>query len=295
MDRASVEVEGVRIEPLGIGAAFSDVQRFHRTFDHPAPGQPFKQTNRAARQRGKWIKEEVKELGDAMTLVDQADAYLDIVYFAIGGLVELGVEPSRLWEIVHTANMAKVQPDGSVKRDPENGNKVVKPEGWEPPEPKLAAEIHRQVVEALNYAPVDHRNLADCVAKFSRCPPNYGADGRDLTIRELQTQLPWTIRYSQDFRASPMAHKDFAHTMHHVSKAAGKLHALADDMDHDRALADTPGLRDEHARFIADLVVCALRLANVFPGGVIDLQHAVEHRIEDKNGVALVRKRAPKK
>jgi len=109
----------------------------------------------------------------------------------------------------------------------------------------------------------------------------------DLTLRQLQTNLPWTIRYSGDFRSSPMTHKDFAHTLHHVSKAAGKLHALADDMDHDRQVADDPTLRERHAAYIADLVVCALRLANTFPGGVVDLQSAVQHRIEDKNGVRL--------
>jgi hypothetical protein len=110
---------------------------------------------------------------------------------------------------------------------------------------------------------------------------------KDFTLRELQTKLPWTIRYSQDFRSSPMAHKDFAHTMHHVSKAAGQLHALADDMDHDRAVADDPTLREKYAKYVADLVVCALRAANTFPGGIIDLQTAVQERIEGKNGVKL--------
>lgn len=110
---------------------------------------------------------------------------------------------------------------------------------------------------------------------------------KDKTIREFQTNLPWTIRYSQDFRSSSMTHKDFAHSLHHVSKAAGKLHELADDMDHDRTLADDPYLRDKYSKYIADLVVCALRISNVFPGGVIDLQKAVHDRIENKNGVKL--------
>jgi hypothetical protein len=105
----------------------------------------------------------------------------------------------------------------------------------------------------------------------------------DKTIRELQTSLPWTIRYSRDFRTSPQTHKDFAHALHHVSKAAGKLHALADDMDHDREIADNPTLRERHAKYIADLVVCALRCANTFPGGIVDLQGAVESRIYEKN------------
>jgi hypothetical protein len=109
----------------------------------------------------------------------------------------------------------------------------------------------------------------------------------DFTIRELQTKLPWTIRYSTDFRSNPQTHKDFAHALHHVSKAAGKLHALADDMDHDRELANDPTLRERYAKYIADLVVCAIRMANTFPGGVVDLQNAVQHRIEEKNETKL--------
>lgn len=54
----------------------------------------------------------------------------------------------------------------------------------------------------------------------------------DKTIRELQTSLPWTIHYARDFRASPMAHKDFGHALLHVQKAAGKLAALVNDAEH---------------------------------------------------------------
>lgn len=112
-----------------------------------------------------------------------------------------------------------------------------------------------------------------------------------MTIRELQTNLPWTIKYSQDFRSSPVTHKDFAHALHHVSKAAGKLHALADDMDHDRHVALFKEIREENEKYVADLVVCALRIANTFPGGVIDLERVVIERIENKNNVLLNRHR----
>lgn len=110
---------------------------------------------------------------------------------------------------------------------------------------------------------------------------------KDLTIREFQTKLPWTIKYSQDFRSSPISHKDFSHALHHVSKAAGRLHALADDMDHDRDISLTVSLKESYGKYIADLVVCALRLANTFPGGSLDLQQAVHERIESKNEVKL--------
>lgn len=105
----------------------------------------------------------------------------------------------------------------------------------------------------------------------------------ETSLRQLQVSLPWTIRYSRDFRANPQSHKNFAHALVHVHKAAGKLAALVDDMDHDREVADDPTLRERHAKYIADLVVCALRLANEFPGGHVDLQKAVIERIQTKN------------
>ena len=107
----------------------------------------------------------------------------------------------------------------------------------------------------------------------------------EISLRQMQTTLPWTIRYSRDFRANPQTHKDFAHALVHVIKATGKLSALVDDMDHDREIADDPTLRDRYAKYVADLVVCALRIANEFPGGHIDLQNAVVDRIESKNVV----------
>lgn len=110
---------------------------------------------------------------------------------------------------------------------------------------------------------------------------------QDLTIRELQTALPWSIRYSADFRANPQPHKDFAHALIHVTKANGMLAALVDDMDHRKETADDPSLRENYAKYLADFVICALRAANTFPGGAIDLQRAVEDRLETKNGTTL--------
>lgn len=109
----------------------------------------------------------------------------------------------------------------------------------------------------------------------------------DLTIRELQTRLPWSVRYSTDFRSSPVTHKDFAHALTHIVKAAGALAAFVDDMDHDRSVADGRALELTYGKYIADMVICALRLANTMPGGVLDLQRAVQQRIESKNDVSL--------
>jgi hypothetical protein len=105
-----------------------------------------------------------------------------------------------------------------------------------------------------------------------------------MTIRELQKSLPWTIRYDRDFRASPVGHKDFQHALIHVMKATGKLASVVNDAEH--AGSVFPPV--EIDRYIADLVICALRMANTIPGRLLDLETAVVERIERKNGVKLV-------
>lgn len=131
------------VKPLD--ALYSDVRKFHVAFNHPAPDKPVMQSLAKANVRAQWIKEECEELVDARTLVDQADAYIDVIYFAVGGLVELGVYPHGLWDIVQRANMAKLGPDGKPIKDATG--KTRKPEGWVAPEPQLAAEIARQIEE----------------------------------------------------------------------------------------------------------------------------------------------------
>lgn len=83
-----------------------------------------------------------------------------------------------------------------------------------------------------------------------------------------------------------MTHKDFGHALTHVHKAGGKLAAMVDDMDHS---VDAAEALDAEAvgNMLADLVICALRMANTAPGGNIDLQRAVVRRLALKNGIEL--------
>lgn len=105
----------------------------------------------------------------------------------------------------------------------------------------------------------------------------------DKTIRELQSSLPWTAHYHRDFRSSPQTHKDFGHALLHVHKAGGKLAAIIDDAEHAGYDWADPAKRSDVEKYVADLVICALRLANTCPDGVIDLQRAVEQRLLAKN------------
>jgi predicted HAD superfamily Cof-like phosphohydrolase len=96
----------------GLNKSFEDVKQFHKAFAHPAPDSPTPQSD------------------------------LDIIYFAVGGLVELGIKPEALWNIVQNANMAKLH-DGKAVYHPDG--KVKKPDDWQEPEPLLRAEVERQI------------------------------------------------------------------------------------------------------------------------------------------------------
>lgn len=122
---------------LSMAGLLADMTEFHETFQVPIAREEFDALplNRVLfRQRN--IHEEYGELTEAFLsqdIVEVADAFVDLIYFIVGGALEFGIPLDRVWEEVHRSNMAKVQPDGTVKRRASDG-KVEKPEGWQPPD-----------------------------------------------------------------------------------------------------------------------------------------------------------------
>ncbi len=119
---------------------WSDVKEFHDKFGHPCPEQPVMLDKKRALSRAKWMNEEVCEFLIADNIYEQADAMIDLLYFALGTMVEMGLEPDELFAIVQEANMSKLWEDGKPHYNPKDG-KVIKPEGWEDPTPKIKALI----------------------------------------------------------------------------------------------------------------------------------------------------------
>lgn len=72
--------------------------------------------------------------------VGVGDALVDLSYFIAGMGLEMGLPMDRMWDEVQRANMDKF-PGGVALRRPDG--KVVKPEGWKPPD---HAGIIRQVL-----------------------------------------------------------------------------------------------------------------------------------------------------
>ena len=82
-----------------------------------------------------------------ISLVGQVDALIDTLYFTYGSFVLMGVDPERLFTIVHQANMGKIFPDGKAHFDPVT-HKILKPDDWEEkyaPEPAIKEELERQI------------------------------------------------------------------------------------------------------------------------------------------------------
>ena len=123
---------------------FEAVRKFHQAFGHPTSDKPISLTEDRAKKRYAWMLEEINEFLDAVKeqdVVEQADAMIDTIYFALGTLVEMGVQPDVLFRIVQHANMSKLWEDGKPHYN-EMG-KVIKPKGWENPHSKLQLAIKR--------------------------------------------------------------------------------------------------------------------------------------------------------
>ncbi|QNN97215.1 hydrolase (HAD superfamily) [Xanthomonas phage Xp12] len=103
--------------------------------DTPIPGTPEILSSIRMDASVDALNEEIQEFKDAHAdgdVLEAADALVDLIYFALGRLVEMGVPPLAVFDAVQAANMAKVRGDLS-KRPGWNGRDAVKPEGWQPP------------------------------------------------------------------------------------------------------------------------------------------------------------------
>lgn len=130
--------------PDSLDQAYEDVERFHAAFNHPVSNHPRALKGGEKSRRITWMQEEIRELEAAETIEDQADAIVDLIYFALGYLVEMGVSPNGIWRAVQQANMAKRWPDG-VRTDAMG--KVIKPDGWKSPEEEIRAIIASRIPE----------------------------------------------------------------------------------------------------------------------------------------------------
>lgn len=98
------------------------------------------------------------------------------------------------------------------------------------------------------------------------------------SLHDLQNEAAWGAHtYSDAFNADPRPHRDAAHAVLHIAKATGKLCGAIDNLDHAEELDPRTV-----PKALADVVICALRVANTWPVGKIDVADAIDARLAEK-------------
>lgn len=128
------------------------------------------------------------------------------------------------------------------------------------------------------------------------------SDPTPLTLAWMQRTQPWTAPYSLSFEASKRGchpdddgqltgyrtepHRSLMHDLMHVTKAVGVLASIAEWADHGNIRTERVDQAEYEGR-IADLVMCALHMANNPPEGYaeFELQNSVVERVERVNNV----------
>jgi len=75
-------------------------------------------------------------------IAEQADAFVDIWYYSLNAAAKKGINLSKIFDVVHNANMAKKDPISGKFLKREDG-KIIKPQGWKPP------DIKQEIVDQL--------------------------------------------------------------------------------------------------------------------------------------------------
>lgn len=111
---------------------FSDQEKFMRACDQTVGSLNKMQYN----MYQKLIVEEFWEFQDAVKAndsVEQLDALIDILVVTIGAIHSMGADAEGAWNEVMRSNLSKIDQNTGKVNKREDG-KVLKPEGWSPPD-----------------------------------------------------------------------------------------------------------------------------------------------------------------
>ena len=130
---------------------FDDVRTFHIATNSPVLTSPQIPPADRIKLREKLINEEHTELMDAIKendLVKIIDGIGDLIYVLTGTALEYGLPLNTVWNLIQSANMAKVNPEtGKVVYN--EYNKVMKPEGWTKPDIQIEKLINSLIEEKI--------------------------------------------------------------------------------------------------------------------------------------------------
>ena len=144
-----------------IAEMLADVERFNvDILGINPPSTPTRLTKTRKRYSNDHLQEELDEFYGSDTIEEEADALIDLIYVALGRLVEMGLAPKALFDEVHAANMAKKR--GAVSKRPHSqGHDAIKPPGWTPPNLTPFVSVNRADLLAANALGLIRRTPAE--------------------------------------------------------------------------------------------------------------------------------------
>ena len=108
---------------------FKHIDTFHRACDQEPSEANYKMYLTLIDEE----HEELHEAVEANDRVEQLDALIDILVVTLGAIRAGGFDGEGAWKEVMDTNFAKIDPTTGKVRKREDG-KVLKPEGWKPPD-----------------------------------------------------------------------------------------------------------------------------------------------------------------
>lgn len=135
-----------------LGRMARDVSRFNDTVvGLPIPEKPTLISRERADHAIDCFQEEIQEFDKAVNdgdLGEAIDACIDLAYFALGRVVEMGAALNPHWDIVQHANMLR-QRGQKASRPRSLGWDAIKPPGWQAPDHEAYLSVTKEELEWL--------------------------------------------------------------------------------------------------------------------------------------------------
>ena len=131
--------------------SFTKVGEFRKTMGLPMSNVPQLLTPAETSYFARFIMEELSEYLRACeedSLVDAADALVDLVYVVLGCAHAMGLPFDELFKVVHNSNMGKTPASETMRSVRGSQYDVIKPMGWTPPEAEMLAIIQTKLKDS---------------------------------------------------------------------------------------------------------------------------------------------------
>lgn len=125
---------------------FKAVKTFRSAMGLPIGRMPMLLTAEETSYFARFIMEELSEYlraNEEQNIVDAADALADLVYVTLGCAAAMGLPFDEIFDAVHFANMHKTPATSTHRSTRGNAYDVIKPDGWQPPEPLIQRIINK--------------------------------------------------------------------------------------------------------------------------------------------------------